>query len=313
MTSRLKKLKKNKVLNRASDTLSVLVEALKLFHKKRGTTLASSSTFYLLITVVPSLLLIIRGVGFFLGNLAQTQKYVFLIGAKFFPEVAPELLLKLQQLIKGPLFAGTKFTILNFFLLGISAITFLNSIWSGIYLITEDKQNISWSRVLKGFIIIGITISMVLLIFILPPVIIFFIKLLKDNFLMDFLYQTFDFLRPFLKWIKSFDSRKAYWLRSNFLHTTIVFVYFTLLYQWLFNWKLKTKEAIVAAGAFAFSVYVGKDLFWIYIYSVKCVLMSSYGELYSSILGLVWIFFLMCFFFYGACVCHVFLKKRDEL
>lgn len=301
------------LLNWVKEIFHVLFKALKVFHQKRGTTLASSSTFYLLITVVPSLLLLIRGVGFFLGNLAQTQKYIFIIGSKFFPEVAPELLMKLQLMIKGPLFAGTKFTVINFFILGISAITFLNSIWSGLYIITEDKLAISWSRVLKGFVIIGITILAVLLLFILPPIIIYILKIVKDNFMMDFLYQTFDILRPFLKWVKTVDLRKTYWLRSSFLHSALVFAYFTILYQWLFNWKLKWREAILGASTFAFSVFMGKDLFWIYIYSVKKGMMSSYGELYSSILGLVWIFFLMCFFFYGACVCHVALKEREEL
>ncbi len=288
----------------------LFIKAFKVFHQKRGTTLASSSTFYLLITIVPSLLLLIRGVGFFLGNLAQTQKYLFIIGSKFFPEVAPELLMKLQQMIRGPLFADTKFTVINFFILGISAITFLNSIWSGLYIITEDKLAISWSRIFKGFVIIGITIIAVMLLFIMPPIIIFVLKLLKNNFMMDFLYQTFDILRPFLKWIKTVDVRKTYWLRSSFLHSSLVFIYFTILYQWLFNWKLLWKEAILGAFTFALSVFIGKDLFWIYIYSVKKGMMSSYGELYSSILGLVWIFFLMCFFFYGACVCHVALRER---
>ncbi len=290
-----------------------LIESGKVFHQKRGTTLASSSTFYFLITIIPSLLLLIRGVGFFLGNLSQTQKYIFLIGSRFFPEVAPELLIKLQSMIKGPLFAETKFTVINFFLLGISAITFLNSIWSGLYIITEDKTAISWSRILKGFVIIGITLVMVSLIFILPPVIIYFLKFFKNNFVTSFLFETFEIMRPFLTWVKTVDSRKAYWLRSSGLHSALVFIYFTILYRWLFNWKLRWTEAFVAASTFAFSVYVGKDLFWIYIYSVKKGLMQSYGELYSSVLGLVWIFFLMCFFFYGTCVCHVFLKKRNEL
>ncbi len=294
------------------DTLKVLVKSLKVFHLKRGTTLASSSTFYLLITIIPSLLLLIRAVGFFLGNLQQTQKYIFIIGAKFFPAVAPELLLKIQAMIKGPLFAGTKFTIINFALLAVSAMTFLNSLWSGLFIITEDKSNISWSRVLKGFVIVGITILAVILLFILPPILIYLIKMVKKNFMMDFLYQSFEFMRPFLKWVKSIDVRKTMWLRSNGLHSIFVFVYFSFLYQWLFNWKLYWREAFTAAFTFALSVYVGKDLFWIYIYSVKRGLMQSYGELYSSILGLVWIFFLMCFFFYGACVCFVFLRERTN-
>ena len=94
-----------------------------------------------------------RGIGYFLGNVNQTQKYLFILAGKFFPEVAPQLLVTLQGMIKGPLFAGTEFTILNFLVLGVSAITFLNSIWMGIYFITEDKSILSWKRILKGFVI----------------------------------------------------------------------------------------------------------------------------------------------------------------
>lgn len=293
------------------DGFTNLYRGAILFYKKKGTTLASSSSFYALITVVPFALLMVRGIGYFLGDLGKTQKYLFIIGSQFFPEVAPQLLMKLQMLIKGPLFAGTKFTLLNFFVLVVSTITFLNSIWMGIFFITDDKSILNLWRILKGFVIIGITLLMLSLIFILPPVIITVAKFLQTNYLTRFIWDNFEILRPFLKFVLKINLRKSYWLNSNFLHITVLITYFTILYRWLFSWKIRLHEAFVAALAFSFSVFIGKSLFWVYFYYLRTSLMRNYGDLYTSVVGVIWLFYLMCFFFYGACVCHVYKERRE--
>lgn len=299
------------MIRNSKDGARNLYKGALLFHDKKGTTLASSTTFYALITVVPFLLLIVRGIGYFLGNVNQTQKYIFILAGKFFPEVAPQLLITLQGMIKGPLFAGAEFTILNFLVLGVSAITFLNSIWMGIYFITEDENILSWKRIFKGFVIIGITMVMVLILFLLPPLIIYFVKFIQTNMVTQFFYDNFDFLRPVLTFIKKINLRKSYWLKSNFLHVSFLIIYFTVLYRWLFSWKILLKEAFVAALAFSTSVFIGKYLFWIYIYYVRSGLMRNYGDLYTTVVGIIWLFYLMCFFFYGACVCHVYRERRE--
>lgn len=293
------------------DSLTNLYRGAILFYHKKGTTLASSASFYALITVVPFVLLLVRGIGYFLGNLDKTQKYLFLIGSQFFPDIAPQLLMKLQMLIKGPLFAGTNFTVLNFFFLAVSAITFLNSIWMGIYFITDDKSILSLWRILKGFVIIGLTLLMLGMIFLLPPIIIYVIKFIQSNYLTRFIFDNFEFLRPLITFVLKINLKKSYWLNSNILHIGLLIVYFTVLYRWLFSWKIHMREAFVAAIAFSVSVFVGKSLFWVYIYYVRTGLMRNYGDLYTSVMGVIWIFFLMCFFFYGACVCHVYKERRE--
>lgn len=293
------------------DTVANLYRGAILFYKKKGTTLASSSSFYALITVVPFALLMVRGIGYFLGNLDRTQKYIFLIGSQFFPDIAPQLLVKLQIMIRGPLFAGTSFTLLNFVFLAVTTITFLNSIWMGIYFITEDKSILSTWRILKGLVIIGMTLFMLALVFILPPVIIFIVKFMQTNVVIKFFWDNFDILRPYIKWILKINLRKSYWLNSDTLHISILIVYFTVLYRWLFSWKIQLYEAFVAAMTFTLSVFVGKSIFWIYIYYVRSSLMRNYGDLYTSVMGVIWIFYLMCFFFYGACVCHIYKERRE--
>ena len=196
------------VVRNSKDGAKNLYKDALLFHDKKGTTLASSSTFYALITIVPFFLLIVRGIGYFLGNVNQTQKYIFILARQFFPDMAPHFLITLQNMIKGPLFTGTQFTILNSFVLGVSAIIFLNSIWMGIYFITEDKNILSWKRILKGFVIIGITLLMVSALFLLPPLFIKLIKFIQTHIITQFFYDNFEFLRPILTFIKKINLKK---------------------------------------------------------------------------------------------------------
>jgi membrane protein len=292
------------------DSSKNLYKAARLFHHKHGMTLASSSSFYAIITAVPFLLLLIRGIGYFLGNVSQTQKYLFVLGQRFFPEVAPQFLIKIQMLIKSAIFADDHFTLLNFVFLMISSISFLNSIWMGVYFVTEDRSILSFWKILKGFVIIGITLLMLAMIFIVPPIIIFVIKFIQTNAVTQFMYESIDFLRPFITYIKKINLKKSYWLHSNTLHISVVIIYFTVLYRWLFSWKISLKEALVASLAFSISVFIGKSLFWIYVDSAREGLIQNYGELYTSMVGLIWVFYLMCFFFYGACVCQIYNQKR---
>jgi membrane protein len=301
----------NSIARFTKDSCTNLYRGAILFYNKKGTTLASSTSFYALITVVPFALLMVRGIGYFLGNLDRTQKYIFLLGSQFFPEVAPQLLMRLQVMIKGPLFAGANFTLLNFIFLAITTITFLNSIWMGIFFITDDKSILSPWRILKGFVIIGMTLLMLGVFFILPPVIITVVKFMQTNPVTHFFYDNFDFLRPVMNFVLKVNLKKSYWLNSNTLHITILIVYFTALYRWLFSWKIQLHEAFVAALSFSFSVFIGKSIFWVYIYYVRSSLMRNYGDLYTSVMGVIWLFYLMCFFFYGACVCQIYKERRE--
>ena len=217
------------LIRNTKDGLKNLYNGALLFHEKKGATLASSSSFYALITVIPFLLLTVRGIGYLLGNVNRTQKYLFVLGGRFFPEVAPQFLLTIQDVLKGPLFAGNQFTVLNFLFLLVTTITFLNSIWMGIFFITEDKSILSFWRILKGFVIVGITLLMVLVFFMLPPVIIYFIKLIQTSAITQFFWDSFDLMRPFISFIKSINLRKSFWLNSSFLQVSVLIIYFTLL------------------------------------------------------------------------------------
>ena len=79
-------------------------EAVILFNKKKGSSLAASSSFYVIMSIVPLTLLFIRMVGIALGDLGKSEKEIFVLAGGLFPNAAPEMLLQFENVLSGPLF-----------------------------------------------------------------------------------------------------------------------------------------------------------------------------------------------------------------
>jgi membrane protein len=281
-----------------------------LFQKKRGTTLASSSTFYILLAMVPFFLLIIRVIGMVLGDVESTQSQIFELTAKFLPDVAPEILTKVQGIVRGPLFARGQFTIINFAILMASSLSFFNSIWNGLFLITEDRNYLNHSKHLKGLIVIGVTILLLSFLFFLPSLIFYIGKLMSHNVLVEYIELNFPGLFSKLSIFSPTTFEIGFVLKSNFFHFIIFSLFFTFLYRWFFSWKLSFRQSLVGSLTFSSLVILGKNLFWIYFMYVRETLMRNYGDYYTLIIAMIWLYLTMSFFYYGACVCTTLMKKN---
>lgn len=292
--------------------LKTLWKAGIMFTEKSGTTLASSSTFYILTAVVPTLLLIIRGIGLLLGNVNRVEKYIFHFAKDFFPSLAPELVIMLKNFITGPLFAGRELTIINFVFLTFSGVSFLNSIYNGLYIISEDKSYRSLWKYLRGMAVIGISLAGLIVMFYVPRLMYFGIKFVQTNFIMEFFYQNFEMLKAPIKMIKGIRVKESVIFTINFINFFGMLIYFSWLYRWFFNMKITWKQGFIASLCFTGALYIGKSLFWIYFVFVRDGLKQNYGDLYTSIIGVMWVFFLMCFFYYGACICNVFIVHKNK-
>lgn len=290
-------------------TILILFEAFQLFIQRRGANLAAASSFYVIITIVPLVLLMVRLIGFFIGDLGRGEEELFYYAANFFPQVAPEVLEKVRAMVSGPLFGDKKFTILNFVILTMSSLSFFNSIWSGLYLITNDKSFLSFWRNLKGIFVIGVTIALVSLSLTLPSLFMFVVNMAQKNMVVDFVWEYVPMLRPALEYFQSYDITQGFLVRTNLLHGLLFIGYFTFLYRWFFSRRVPIFNAFIAAATFVISLFAGKSLFLVYFLYVRDNLMRNYGDFYTAIVGLMWLYFVMCFFFFGACLCHV---LRDE-
>lgn len=219
------------------------------------------------------------------------------------------MLITLKKVIEGPIFSESKFNIVNVFILIASSLTFTNVIWNGLFLITGDKSYVSRWKYVKGLVIILVTIVIMLFTLIMPTMIFMLVDFAKNNTITDFLYNYFDNLRPLIDSLKVMTFDFQYMLVTNLLPAIIFILFFTFLYRWFFNWRISSGQALLGTMTFVISLLVGKSLFLIYFIYMRQNLLLKYGDFYTFVVALIWIFQVMVFFFYGACLCHV-LKER---
>lgn len=290
----------------------VYKRAALLFWHKNANQLAASSSFYVILTVIPFILLVTRLVGFFIGDIDQVQQVIFTLSKEAFPEVAPEVLIKIKNVVKGPLFGGASFTFVNFLILTISSLSFFNSIWSGLKTISEDRSQTVLVSHLLGLAVIAFTVVMVVVIFSMQPLIVFGAKLLKYNMLVDTIYANFEASHGVIEYLRSVDERIFYPIKNNIFQFILFFFYFSALYSWMFRWKIKKREAFLASATFVFLMIFGKSLFWVYFFTLRARLIESYGDYYTIVVGALWVYLIMCFFYFGICLCVELLKKTDN-
>lgn len=290
----------------------VYKRATMLFWRKSANQLAASSSFYVILTVIPFILLVTRLVGFFIGDIDQVQQLIFGMSKEAFPEVAPEVLLKIKSIVKGPLFGGASFTFINFLILTLSSLSFFNSIWSGLTTLSEDKSHTLLVSHLLGLAVIAFTVLLVIFVFSLQPLILFGAKIFKYNVLVDAIYSNFDWSHGLIEYLRSVDETIFFPVKNNIFQFFLFFFYFSALYSWLFRWQIKKREAFLASATFVFLMILGKSLFWVYFFTLRGRLIESYGDYYTIVVGALWVYLIMCFFYFGICLCVELLKKPDK-
>lgn len=291
--------------------LNTYIEATKLFYQKNALQLAAASAFYVVLAVVPLLLLLTRLIGVFIGDMEQVHQLVFTLGQEAFPEVEPEVLNRIKNIVKGPMLGGASFTFVNFVILSLSSLSFFNSIWAGLFRLSEDKTLVSWIKHLKAMVLIGVTVLIVLFLFSLQPALFFALKIVKHNALIDAIDANIPALEGFVVMIRSLSTQSFYWLRHPIFQFSLFVIYFALVYRWFFNWRLKKREAFIASATFAFLLLIGKVIFGLYFTYLRVRLIQSYGDYYTILVGALWIFLILAFFYYGICLVISLIRKVE--
>lgn len=288
-----------------------LYEAFLFFHKKKVTLLAAASSFYVTICLIPLSLLLVRVLGMFLGDVDETRTKLFELGHKLFPDTDSQILNTLEKILEGPLYGGTPFTWINFIFLAFGSLAFFNSIWSGLAIITKDQAKNLWVR-LKGLSIIAMTMVLLSLIILIPAFLRFMEGFVKDNFVITYIKEYFPQTTDFFNYVANLELGSNFIISTNLIPFILFLVYFTILYRWLFHWKIKLIHSFLGSFIFVSALIIGKNLFYWYFYFAREVLKKNYGDYYTFIVAMIWIFVVMCFFFYGACLCHIYDVKKIE-
>lgn len=279
--------------------------AIKLYSERKVSTLAAAASFYLILTVVPISLFLITIIGNAVGDLAEIKKWIFAFGENFIPEAGREFFNNLEAFLDGPLLNNSKFTIVNLIFLSYSGLSFINTIHDGLFLISNDRSHISWWRYLRGMVLIGSSVIFLIFLLSLDPLIVLAMNLLKNNFITNLLLSVFDGLAPVIDFLTRLENSRGFLLKSSAFYFLGLGLYFAFVYRWFFNWKISLKRTLMASSVFVFLVLLGKNVFWIYMVYGRQSLMNSYGDFYTVIITFLWMFLLMSFFYFGACLCVI--------
>ncbi|MBH47547.1 MAG: hypothetical protein CME71_05205 [Halobacteriovorax sp.] len=274
-----------------------LVLAFRRFMFLRGTTLAAASSFYFMLTIVPMVLLVVRAIGFIFGDLAGALEHVFLVVQNFFPGLTGGFLTTVRELVETALFGSVKITLFNLFVLLVGSLSFVNSLWTGVYLITEDRSFLSWRNYVRAIVLLGFSSIFVTLLFLIPSFFVSVINFLQTNQTLVSVFEAIQLPREYFLELAIIDIDKNFLLKSDFLALTLFIIYFTFTFRFVFKSRLKWRDALLSASGFSLGLLLMKRTFWLYLEASKHSLMSSYGKAYTLVLGTLWIYLGMCLFF----------------
>mgnify|MGYP001569250487 CR=1 FL=1 len=276
----------------------------KIFREKRCSQSSAASAFYIILSVVPLSLLAVRLLRPLLGTVDETKAKLFMLGTKLFPAATPQILNLVNDIITRPLHGKGKFTLLNIIFLLFASVSFSNSILKGVYAINGGKGK-SWWRMLEGFVLILASLTIVGVSFLLPTILAIIEGIIRDNFILTILTETFPFVGNYAAKLTNLGLGLFVFLRSNYLYFFIFLFYFSFLYNWFFSWQLTFKQAMFAGLNFVVGMFFAKHLFILYVTYARTSMVKSYGDYHTYVLGMIWLNILMALFFYGACLCQI--------
>ncbi|WP_127717546.1 YihY/virulence factor BrkB family protein [Halobacteriovorax sp. HLS] len=259
-----------------------LVQGLFLFKKRKGEVIAGASTFFTLLSFAPVLLIFISLLGVVLSDNATARDYVMGLISESFPRVDKWLYSSLENVINNQLhdhsFGFIELLFLAFTSMGIST-----SIVFGINIISKvDPDGGLLGDDIRSFITgLGITFYIVLLV------------CLGQH-------------GPLQEIIKSLPYGKGFvFLFQNSIASSIFsFIFFSLFYKWCPSIKIKYRDAFLGGATFVMSFLVGRSFYWLYLKFFKEDLIKDYGEFTNFMIALIWVYFLLCCFYYGASVAY---------
>jgi membrane protein len=287
-----------------SEVLTILKKLKHECESKHIVMLASSSSFFLILTFVPFILLLTRALGIFFGPEGEKFQLIMDYLAQLTPPNLNGVLVILENLLKNALYAKTKFTTLNLFFLLISSFGFINSVWRAMAIITEERAMRSFKRLIKGLGALGISFTFFLIIFWIP------ILMRGINYVLSLKYIQ-DFIE-FLHLEKILDMGVNAFFGIDIFSYALIIFFFAILFKYILHPRVNFKSALVGASFFGFSMVGIKSSFYFYVDLTKNGLVQNYGASYTFVLMFIWIFVSMIIFYFSVIFSLVFHESRGS-
>lgn len=267
-----------------------LLDGLFLFKKRKGEMVAGSATFYCMLSFGPVLLLMISLAGYFIGDPIESKAYVLGLVENNVPGLAPWILESVSKIIDGQL-KNPGFNLVNSGLLLYACLGVISSLMFGLNTIAKKESR-------GGFLVedlrsMGVGLVVSTFIFSL-------LALSNKTFMMSLLNTDSETLNSFANFI----------LGGSFLPALLSLGFFTAFYKLAAPIPVRWRDSLTGAGAFVACFMTGKSFYWVYLLYSKDTMTQSYGNFYTLIIAVLWVYFLNCSFFYGAAVSYLKYQKK---
>jgi len=263
-----------------------LINGFFHFKKKKGDLVAGCATFFSILSFCPVMLLVVTLAGKIIGDV-ELAKVTVMEGMKAnFPTAAPWILESIEKIINGQLHTTAGMNMMNLALLLYSSLGVIAAMVFGMDTISSSESR-------GGFVIED------------------FKALLLGAFGYFFIIALIVTSNPkILSMVmgqKMFFGRDAllYMAKNNILPIGLSMMFFTIFYKWAPSRSVSWKDSAWGASAFVGCFIFAKSFYWVYMKYAQEDIAHNFGNFYSMIVAVVWVYFLLSAFFYGASVAYM--------
>ena len=247
-----------------------LLNGFYIYRTRKASVHAGASTFFAIMSLFPMILLLVSATGYFIGDIGQAKKLVLDNFHESFPKLAPWIFKSIEKIITAQL-KGLSQNILNIIFLFWASAGFFNSVIVGI-------RSIIHQEIKGGFIfddirsLLGCTM--------MTAFIVCLLGLSEGSFIYNVIIAQNKEIGTTIKLL--FDY--------NIFQLATSLLFFTFCYK--FMESISLKDSFWGALTFVSCFIAAKSFYGFYIGTIGKNLQVSFGNFYTLVIGLIWIYVL---------------------
>lgn len=269
------------------------VEAYYLFKRSKMNIVAGASTFFLILSFCPILMFLITSLALFSNDIVGSQSLVLTSLKENFPGLAQWILTSIEKIVQNQVKEGVAMNWFNAFVLLYSSLGVVGCLKFGLNNLTQKTgKNIFIIRDLKAISDAVLLGSFVIFMMIISPSSPLMLKL--------------KLMSP-----KTFDVLKAL-TDYQIFHTVLGISFFGLYYKWVSPVRIRLKDTFIGGSSFVALFLMGKTFYWVYLHYYESTLVQNFGNFYTLVIAVTWVYFMAASFLFGAAMSYVPIYKRKQ-
>jgi membrane protein len=272
--------------------LNRLVRGLFIFKSRKAEGAAAALTFYTIMSFCPLLLLTVFLYNNIVGNLDTSFQHVILAIKENIPHLAPWILKSIQNIVQTQIKNTGNFNWLSLVILFYGCFGFSNTVINGLHTLTKSEHK--GGKIFEDFR-----------------------SLFSSSLLAAFILCILTFTSGaslILSFVDNLLAKKIIMILMKYQIAPVILAisFFTCYYKWLTPIKVRTTDAFLGAVSFLMLLYMGKSFYWVYLSYMQKDFIANFGSFYTITEAVIWIYFIACSFFYGACVAYAHIHNRNS-